>query len=239
MLSAVGTGFGESDEHEPRLDQTPQPPRDQAEQRLELELGGECVSDLVHRLEVTQPPRGRLVQASVLDRHGGLCGQELRQLLVLVGEVASADLLGQVQVSVGDAAKQDRNAEEALHRRMVSRKSNGARIVAELVEPQRLRVADEHAQDAPSSREVADRGMCLRIDASREEAFQPLARTIDDPERGVLCARELSRGLHELLEERVQRELRAQRDARVDEDAEPVECGLLRHVSRVALRRAA
>ena len=90
---------------------------------------------------------------------------------------------------------------------MVIRESNGARIVAELVEPKRLGVADEHAQDAPSSREVADRSMCLRIDASREKTLQPLARAIDDPESGVPCARELSRGLHELLEERVQRKL--------------------------------
>ena len=111
-------------------------PRDQAEQRLELEFARECVSDLVHRLEVAQPPRGRLVQASVLDCHGGLCGQKLCQLLVLVGEVASAELLRQVQVSVRDTAKEDRNAEEALHRRMVGRKSDGARIVAEVMQPQ-------------------------------------------------------------------------------------------------------
>ena len=213
-----------------------QSPRDKAEQRLELEFAGERVSDLVHRLEVAQPPRGRFVQPSVLDRHGGLCSQKQCQIFVLIGEVTSALLLRQVQVPVRDTAKKNRNAEEALHRRMVGWKSYGARIVAEVVQPQRLRVADEHAENSPSSWKVADRGVCLRVDAGREEALQPLPGTVDDAQRGVPCAGELSRSLDELLEERVEGELRAQRDPRVDEDAQTIECGLLRHGASRRLR---
>ena len=90
----VGAGVAERDEHEPGLDETSQPPRDQAEQWLELEFARECLSDLVHGLEVPKPARRRLVQARVLDRYRGLRGQELSQLLVLIGEVAPAELLG-------------------------------------------------------------------------------------------------------------------------------------------------
>ena len=50
------------------------------------------------------------------------------------------------------------------------------------------------------------------------------------PERCVARSRQLRRRLDELLQERVERELRAERDPGVDEDAQAVECGLLRHV---------
>ena len=52
------------------------------------------------------------------------------ELLVLVGEVLAALLLGQVEVAVGDAAQQDRHAEERAHRRMVRREPDRARVLA-------------------------------------------------------------------------------------------------------------
>ena len=105
------------------MDELAQPSRDEAEQRLELELAGERVADLVQRLELAQPAGRRLVEPRVLDRDRGLGGEQLRQLLVLLGERPAALLLGQVQVPVGDAAKQDRHAEEGLHRRVVRRET--------------------------------------------------------------------------------------------------------------------
>ena len=136
-------------------------------------------------------------------------------------------LLGQVQVSVRHTAQEDRNAEEGLHRRVVGRKTDGARVVAEVVQPQGLRIADEHAEDSAASRQVADRGVGLRVDAGREEALQPLPGTVDHTQRGVPRPGELCRRLHELLQERIEREFGAQRDTRIDEDAEAVECGRL------------
>src|SRR5918996_5809832 len=108
---------------------------------------------------MAQPAGRRLVQAGVLDGDGGLGGKELRQLLVLVCESPAAFLLGQVEVSVGDAAEKDRHAEEAAHRRMVRREAYGARIVAEVLQPQRVRLADENPEDAPASRQGGDRGV--------------------------------------------------------------------------------
>ena len=88
---------------------------------------------------------------------------------------------------------------------MVSGKPDGARIVAEVVQPQRLRLTDEHAENSPTSWKVADRRMGLGIDAGREEAFQPMARPVDDAERRVPCAGELSRSLDELLQKSIER----------------------------------
>ena len=56
----------------------------------------------------SRPRVARLVQTRVLDRHGGLRGEELRRAPVLVGEVAPALFLGEIEVSVGHAPQQDR-----------------------------------------------------------------------------------------------------------------------------------
>ena len=74
----------ERDHDQLRVDQLVQPAGHEAEERSELELGGERVADLVQGLELAQPPRRALVQPSVLDRDGGLCCEQLRQLRVLV-----------------------------------------------------------------------------------------------------------------------------------------------------------
>ena len=69
------------------------------------------------------------------------------------------------------------------------------------------------------------------------------ARGVDHAERRVARAGQLRRGLDELLQQRVERELRAERDARVDERAQAVAGGLGFHQAiisgRAKLRRAA
>ena len=57
--------------------------RDEVEQRFELQLADERAADLVERLELLRPGRRRFVQAGVLDRHRGLCGEQRHQLLIL------------------------------------------------------------------------------------------------------------------------------------------------------------
>ena len=82
-----------------------------------------------------------------------------------LGEVVAALLLGQVEVPVGDAAEHDRDAEERLHRRVVAREADRARVVGEVVQPQRARLADEDAEDPAAARQVADRRVRLGVDA--------------------------------------------------------------------------
>ena len=91
------------------------------------------------------------------------------------------------------------------------------------MQPQRLRVPDQDAEDAASMRQIADRRMRLSVDPCRQEPLERLAGPVDHSESCVAGARDLGRGLDDALQQRVERELRAERDARVDEDAKAVE----------------
>ena len=125
-LAAVG----ERDQDESCVDELAEVPRDEPEERLELELGHERVADLVQRLELPEPARRALVQARVLDRDRCLRGEELGQLGVVLREPCAALLLGEVEVAVRNSPQQDRHAEERAHRRVPrqgSRPSAGRR----------------------------------------------------------------------------------------------------------------
>ena len=102
----VAARQGERDD--PRSEQLPEAADDEIEQPVEIGLGGERVPDLFQRLELARPAGRRLVEPRVLDRDRGLAGEQRDELLVLLGEVLAALLLGQVEVAVGDAAQQDR-----------------------------------------------------------------------------------------------------------------------------------
>ena len=69
-------------------------------------------------------------------------------LLVLVSEFLAAGFLRQVQVPVGHAPEEDRHTEERPHRRVVGREPDRLGMRAEIREAKRLRIADEHAEDA-------------------------------------------------------------------------------------------
>src|SRR5207253_6590677 len=129
-------------------------------------------ADLVERLELARPLRRRFVQAAVFDRDGRLGGEECHELLVFCGEVVPALLLGEIEISVADAAQQDRYPEEAAHRRMIGRKSNRPRVLREVVQPKRPSISDEDAEDASAAGQVADRGMRLRVEAVGDEALE-------------------------------------------------------------------
>src|SRR5262249_8357282 len=213
-----------------RVDELAQAPGDEPEQRLELDLRGERVADLVERLELLEPPRRRLVQPRVLDRDGRLRCEELRELEILLGELATILLLREIEVPVGDAALRDRHAEERRHRRVVRWEADRARVFGDVPQAQRLRLADEHAEDPAAARQVADRVECLGSDPRGEEALEPLAGLVDDAARREARSRELGRRLDEALEQSVERELRGERDPRLDEDAEAIAVGRRGHV---------
>src|SRR5204862_6217201 len=123
------------------------------------------------------------------------------------------------------------------HRRMPGRKADRARILADLVEAQRPRVADQHAEDAAARRQVADLPPRLRVDAGGDEALEARAAGIEYAESGISGTRQRGRGLDHLLEHRVERELRAERDARLDEGTRPVGpvLGGCHHAEAIAL----
>ena len=107
---------------------------------------------LVQRLELA-PTSGSPTRRGARSRSRRPPGQPSSddRFLVLVGEVGAALLLGQVEVAVGDAAEHDRHAEERAHRRMAGREPDRARVRREVVQAQRRRVADQHAEDAAAA----------------------------------------------------------------------------------------
>jgi hypothetical protein len=72
--------------------------------------------------------------------------------------------------------------------------------------------------------------MRLGVDAGGEKPLECGSGLIDDAERRVACARQKRRLLDELLQQSVERELGAESDPGVHEDAQAIECGLLRHL---------
>src|SRR5262249_7469982 len=76
--------------------------------------------------------------------------------------------------------------------------------------------------NSPPARGVADRRVRLWVDPGGDEAFQPRAARGDHPKRSVAGARQLRGFLDEALQQRVERELGADRDACLDERAQPV-----------------
>src|SRR6266496_3435584 len=99
---------------------------------------------------------------------------------------------------------------------MPRRESDGPWIVCDFVKPQGRCVADENAEDASASRQVADLAPRLLVDACRDEALEPCTCGVDHAQRRVPCTGQLRRGLDELLQQRVERELRRERDAGLD-----------------------
>ena len=105
----------------------------------------------------------------MVDRHTGELGQQHRGLLVLVAELAPPSLLGQVQVAVRLAVDQDRHAEEQLHRRMADRETVGVGMAADVVDPQRLRIADQLSEHPAAGRKRPDRPPRRLIDSGGQE----------------------------------------------------------------------
>jgi hypothetical protein len=91
-----------------------------------------------------------------------------------------------------------------------------------VLQPEGCRVADEHAQDAAPVREISDRGVRCGVDPGREEPLERLAGLVDHAQGRVARRGELRGRLDDPLEQRVERQLGAEGDARVDEHAQAV-----------------
>ena len=150
-------------------------PQDQ----IEIGLAAERPRDLHGRVERVDGPLelGVLsVQAGVapgvVDRYTRELGQQHDRLLVLLGELPAALLLGQVQIPERDPADQHRDPQERLHRRMAGRKTVGVRMGAHVGQPQRNRMRDQLAEHPSSLRQIADPFPIVLVDADRDEPLE-------------------------------------------------------------------
>src|SRR5262249_26583494 len=83
----------------------------------------------------------------------------------------------------------------------------GARVRADVVQPQRLRVGDEQAEDAAPARQVADGLAGLGVDAAGDEALKLDATVVEDAQRGVAGAGHAPGDLEQLADDALEIEL--------------------------------
>ena len=183
-----------------------------------LHVGGRLqrVGQRGGRLEPLPPTFAEAVGASVVDDEARSAGQRPHEELVVLGELAAAGLLGQVEVAEHGAADPDRDPEEGGHRRVVRREPHRVRMRAEHGQPDRLRLLDEQAQDPLAAREVADQRPLLVVEAGGDELDQEVAAA-DHAQRGVLRAGELARRLDDAGEDAALVEVGGDRDDRVEQ----------------------
>ena len=172
-IRSVPSPAGQRDRDQPRADQLAQAPGDQLEQSRELDLARQRRPDLVQRLELDRPARSPPRTGARSRSRPRPGSQASRRAPRPLGVNEPSLLLRQVEVPERTAAKQDRHAEEAAHRRMVGREADGARIVGDRLEPQRPGVGDQRAEDAATARKVADPRRGLGVDAGVDEALEP------------------------------------------------------------------
>ena len=76
------------------------------------------------------------------------------------------------------------------------------RVPADIGQAQRLRIADEDAEDAAAARKVADRAVRRLVHPRREEPVELPATLVEDAERRVAGAGQLAGGLDHALQHR-------------------------------------
>ena len=169
----------EHDHQRAGADERSRPLDDQLEDAVEVRLSAEGLRDRHRRVEAADGPLevvtaaldGR-VEPRVVYRDRGPVGEDDDGLLVGVGERHAALLLGQVEVAPDLLADDHRDAEERLHLRMRAGEPARARVLTEVLEPERPRLLDEQPEDAPTAGQLPDPAVRRVVDAGRDEALE-------------------------------------------------------------------
>src|SRR5919202_1076949 len=94
------------------------------------------------------------------------------------------------------------------------------RLVADVVQAQRPRIADQDAEDPVAARQVPDGTVGLLVDAERDEPLETLAAVVEDAERGIPRARELLGDLEDTVQEPLDIELGYERTPHIEQAEE-------------------
>ena len=137
-------------------------------------------------------PAKLLLEPDAGDCGAGNRGERLDHLLVLLGEPSR--LLGQVQIAEDPVARPDRDPEERSHRWMVGRETARVGVVLDTVEANGLRFDDECSQHPATGGQWSD-GFGQIVGDPDVDEFHQGPVLPDHPERRVLCAGDLPRGL--------------------------------------------
>lgn len=109
-----------------------------------------------------------VVQLCVLDRDGGLRSEDDEHALVLIIERFHAALVREVDVAEDPAATRDGRSKEGTHRRVMRWEADGPWVGGDVGDPERIRVADQGAEEAVTDRRIADRCAFLGRDPDRD-----------------------------------------------------------------------
>ncbi len=143
----------------------------------------------------------------MIDRDAREPGQQDDRALVVLGELGRAALFGQVEVAVGLPIDQDRHPEERAHRRMADREPIRVGMATDIGQPQRLRIADQLAEQPAAGRKRSDAAAGRLIDPVGEEAAELGAIRVEYPQRGVAGVGQLPRGVQHTLQHQLHVEL--------------------------------
>src|SRR5438270_6901783 len=111
---------------------------------------------------------------------------------------------------------------------MASGKAVGHRMLADIAEPERARIVDEHAQHPAATGEVADSPVRLGIDPACDEALELSAGGIEDPQGGVARSGDVAGALQDLVEDGLRLELGEQASSHLDQAAQTILIQLVR-----------
>ncbi len=131
-----------------------------------------ALAGAVELLDLLQQPRALLVQPRVLDGGRGLRGEQHHDVLVVLGEVAPTQLLGEIEIAEHPSPADDGGAEERVHRRMVRGEAVGVGMAGEVGQPDDPRLSDHEAEDAMPAGGRTDARALLRRDAVGGEALE-------------------------------------------------------------------
>jgi hypothetical protein len=127
--------------------------------------------ELVERLELMRPVNDRLVDLHPFDRDRRLGCEERHDLFVSLCE-DTAVLSREVEIPVHDVAHEDRDAEEAPHRRMAGRKAPEMWVLCHVGKAERAPITQQDAENAVVTGRVSDLGSRFLVDPRRDEALQ-------------------------------------------------------------------
>ena len=211
------------DQHDAGVEQLPEPHRREVEELRELDLGQQRLRDLVERLELPRPTPRRLVEPRVLDRDCGLRGEQADDLLVLVAE------LGPPLPSRSGTGSRRPSRAAGSGRRGTTASADGPAGSRPSAGPGRCRVRRSGCRSRISTPRIPrPRGrspIAARVSLSMPTVMNcssPVPDRIDHAERAVAGPGELRGRLDQLLEQGLERQLGAEGDAGLDEDAQPV-----------------
>jgi hypothetical protein len=92
---------------------------------------------------------------------------------------------------------------------------------------------DQRSENPAAVRRVADRRLSLLIDPGDDELRERAAGLVDHPERRVRGPGQLGCGFDDPLQDSVERQLRGERNARVDDCPQTIHLG---HAARIIVR---